>query len=508
MNDHLDLLPEMLAEVPELDEEAFGRLAARHQEQIAGSAPGVHTRRSGPFFAPMRFPARRLTLTRRAAAIAFVGVVVAGGVTLAQSSGRPGSAAPKSWPAYILAVENPTRDRTELIPFDPTTGRVGKPIPVPYGASIAPGGRRALSLDGPADLAYPVNLENGHVGRPIEVGAYPVSVAFTADGKTAYVADAGQDACFTACGPGPAVRPSDEVTPVNLITDQAGPPIHVCPGPMQVAMAPSGKTLLVACYFGGVDAVSTSTNRVTAHYDVPGSPGNFAFADGGGTVLVGQITVEDLQSAESSITSINLTTGRVGKTIVVGKPGGTSVEALAPGGIAYVNTWGRPIPPSEAAVPGARNEYTSEIVPLDLRTGKPGNPVAVPGSNDPVAAVGYWPGLGVRYLLTPDLTGTLVEFEPGQSAAVVIRTGSTIVSPTLTNFYGIIALDPNTPLAIVRVQLPNTAGGAFGPIKVVDLTTGAVGPKISLPSSTVSISIEFDGVPVLNGETPTWPNGG
>ena len=42
--------------------------------------------------------------------------------------------------------------------------------------------------------------------------------------------------------------------------------------------------------------LAATRGRVVAHFDVPRSPGNFAFADGGKTMIVGQIGVEDVQT--------------------------------------------------------------------------------------------------------------------------------------------------------------------------------------------------------------------
>jgi hypothetical protein len=76
-------------------------------------------------------------------------------------------------------------------------------------------------------------------------------------------------------------------------------PIRTCEGPMQLAMAPSGDSPWIACFFGGVDEVSTATGRVIAHYDVPGSPGNFSFADAG---LAHDLQYEAALSRMSSVT--------------------------------------------------------------------------------------------------------------------------------------------------------------------------------------------------------------
>ena len=329
--------------------------------------------------------------------------VVALGIMAFTASGcSSGTAAPHR-ASSALVVGDRTLDgqqqQTVLIPLDPVTGRLGASIVVPAAGvvAVAPGGRFALLVDPDHDLAYPVELENGQVGRPIHVGSRPSSVAFSHGGTMAYIADAGSAGCALP-GPNCSTR-SDLVTPVDLTTDEPGRPIHTCAGPLQVAMAPSGDMLWVACFFGGVDEISTSSGRVVAHFDVPGSPGNFAFADGGRTVIVGQIGVEDLQTVANYIVLIDPMTRRVGKPIKVGLPGGTSVAAVTPTGVAYIDTWGHT---------GPRGQVTTEIIPLDLRSGRLGTPLAVPGSGEPVAVVEprAWDQCPVRHV--PGLPRRLV----------------------------------------------------------------------------------------------------
>ena len=68
----------------------------------------------------------------------------------------------------------------------------------------------------------------------------------------------------------------------------------------------------------------------------------------------------------NDIVLIDPVTRRVGKPIKVGLPGGTSVAAVTPAGVAYIDTWGHT---------GPRGEVTTEIIPLDLRSGRLGTPL-------------------------------------------------------------------------------------------------------------------------------------
>jgi hypothetical protein len=484
MTEPLDLLPTMLAEVPDLDDETFQRLSEGMRELISANVRPA-PRRWRRVRQPDVRGGRRVRV-RRAAVLVFVALVVATAVIVVVSSGRARKPAVPTKPtssALVVGVRliGNNEGQTVLVPLDPATGQLGGPIVVPAQGpvAVAPGGRIALLLDEMHDLAYPVDLADGHVGRPVDAGPMPMSVAFSPDGTMAYIADAGSDGCFLPCLRGtPGATKSDLVTPLNLATDEPGPPIHTCPGPMQVAIAPSGATLWVACFFGGVDEVSTSTDRTLAHYDVPGSPGNFAFADGGRTVIVCQIVVEDLQTAPNYVVLIDSVTGRVGKPIEVGLPGGTSVAAVTPGGVAYIATWGHT---------GPGGEVTTEIVPLDLASGRLGPHLQVqsfPG--EPVAVVGYWTGAGVRYLTYPDSNGNLGEGALGSSVSMLIRTGFRATQQGI--HASIVAIDPVAPYAIVAGR-SSTAGAAS--ITTVNLLTGHVGRRIQLPASITTFSVEF-----------------
>jgi DNA-binding beta-propeller fold protein YncE len=81
------------------------------------------------------------------------------------------------------------------------------------------------ALDTNQDLVYPVELTDDHVGKPIRVGHAPVAVAFSPDGHTAYVANAGTAAYAAMPSVGGPIgnRPSNTVTPINLMTNHPSP---------------------------------------------------------------------------------------------------------------------------------------------------------------------------------------------------------------------------------------------------------------------------------------------
>ena len=113
------------------------------------------------------------------------------------------------------------------------TGRAGKAIAAgngPAGIAITPNGEMAYVSDaGTAPIGNtvtPINLVTKKPLPPITVGDGPQGIAIPPDGKTAYVADAG---AIVSGQSGPVGK---TVTPSNLATGRALPPIPVGNGPL------------------------------------------------------------------------------------------------------------------------------------------------------------------------------------------------------------------------------------------------------------------------------------
>ena len=87
----------------------------------------------------------------------------------------------------------------------------------------------------------PINTVTNTAGPQIRVGNLPVAIGITPNGKTAYVLNQG----------------SDTVTPINTATNTAGAPIPVGFDPVAIAITPNGKTAYV------VDLVSDTVTRST-----------------------------------------------------------------------------------------------------------------------------------------------------------------------------------------------------------------------------------------------------
>jgi hypothetical protein len=204
-----------------------------------------------------------------------------------------------------------------------------------------------------------------------------------------------------------------------------------------------------------------------------------------------------LQSGQSCLEFVE----HVGKTIAVGSAGGTTVAALIRGGIAYINGWRRQVPSQPGILP--------EILSLNLRTSGVSRAVKVPGTDQYAVAVGYWRGLGLRYVTSIDRKGNIYEYDPSSGRTQTLATGSPkVTEPSTGPCSDIMALDPETPLAIVESfpDCDSQVSTTSFP-KLVDLATGKIGPTVRLPKPLLPSSVEFTGGPSLNADTPSWPVG-
>jgi YVTN family beta-propeller protein len=74
----------------------------------------------------------------------------------------------------------------------------------------------------------PIRTATNTAGKPIKVRRYPLGIAITPDGKTAYV----------------FYNNSKMVTPINTATNTAGKPIKVGRKPADIAITPQPASLL------------------------------------------------------------------------------------------------------------------------------------------------------------------------------------------------------------------------------------------------------------------------
>ena len=96
---------------------------------------------------------------------------------------------------------------------------------------------------GSGNAVTPVDLTTRRAGPPIPVGTRPQAIAVTPDGRTAYVANSG----------------SGTVTPIDTATGRAGTPIRAGTGPPAIAISPDGRTAYVLDWDGA--AVTPDRHR-------------------------------------------------------------------------------------------------------------------------------------------------------------------------------------------------------------------------------------------------------
>ena len=256
------------------------------------------------------------------------------------------------------------------------------------GAAVAPGGARhptAFVVNSASATVTPVDLTTRRAGPPIPVGARPQAIAVTPDGHTAYVANSG----------------SGTVTPIDTATGRAGAPIRAGQGPRAIAISPDGRTAYVLDWAGAaVTPIDIATGRVGPPIRVGGYPFALAFAPDGRTAYVASY-------GANTVTPIDVATGRAGRAIPAGQapdalaisPDGRTVYAVGGDSDTLVPIsagTGRPGPgipvgysPAAVAITGGTafvvNTISGTVTPVSTRTGRAGPPIPAGLYNYPTA---------------------------------------------------------------------------------------------------------------------------
>jgi DNA-binding beta-propeller fold protein YncE len=143
----------------------------------------------------------------------------------------------------------------------------------------------------------PVDLTTMTAGPPIAVGAEPDAVALSPDGSTALVASLG----------------SGTVTPITMATLRPRPSIPVGPGPTAVAVAAAGPSSgPTAWVTTGSDLVPLNLTSFSAGPALP--VGHLAEA----VALTADGATAWVADQDARITPVDLATGRAGRSIFVG----------------------------------------------------------------------------------------------------------------------------------------------------------------------------------------------
>ena len=225
----------------------------------------------------------------------------------------------------------------------------------------------------------PVDLASKRAGPPIKVGKAPRAIAITLGGRTAYVANSG----------------SGTVTPISTVTGRAGRPIRVGRDPRAIAITPGGRTAYVLDWgSAAVTPIDTATGRAESSIPVGSYPSAIAIGGHGATAYVACY-------GSDTVTPITIATGRPGRAIPVGQapdaiaaaPGGKTVYAV--GGdsdtLTPITTGtghagpAIPVGYSPAAITVPRrgttayvvNTISGSVTPVSTLTGRAGTPIPV-----------------------------------------------------------------------------------------------------------------------------------
>jgi YVTN family beta-propeller protein len=128
----------------------------------------------------------------------------------------------------------------------------------------------------------PIDTATHRPGRAIKVGAAPVALSMTPNGRTIYVVSEG----------------SSTVTPIAIATNRPGSPITVGAGPRAIAMTPGGRIAYVLNWVGGsVTPIDTATGDALAPNPVGSYPVAIAMSARTGTAYVANFGSDTVSQA-------------------------------------------------------------------------------------------------------------------------------------------------------------------------------------------------------------------
>jgi DNA-binding beta-propeller fold protein YncE len=157
----------------------------------------------------------------------------------------------------------PSGAKTEIIPITTATNTVGKPVSAGAsnggGVYIAPNGQLLYlvknAITSQTSGVIPVSMATGTLGKPIKIDGFVYAMAFSPDGKTAYVASEPRQKPAVTC-----TGQTGVLTPISTATNLARHPIRVACDPYAVVVTPDGKTVWVGSR-DWVTPIATATDR-------------------------------------------------------------------------------------------------------------------------------------------------------------------------------------------------------------------------------------------------------
>jgi DNA-binding beta-propeller fold protein YncE len=238
--------------------------------------------------------------------------------------------------------------------------------------AITPDSRTVyVSCPGTGEVV-PVSAGADTDANPIRI-ASPGLLTMTPDGKTVYAANLG----------------AGIVTPISTATDEPGHPIMVGLAPLDMAITPDGKTLLVLTYTG-VTPVDVATNRAGKPVAIEGGVA-LVVAPGGTTAYVPAKPNPD--SEQGFVVPVDIRANTPGQPIKVGMS--PQQIAITPDGkMAYVANYASGnVTPIQLAEGRAEPTIAAGKVPARLVISPDGKTVYVLDSN-PYGALSSGPPFG------------------------------------------------------------------------------------------------------------------
>jgi DNA-binding beta-propeller fold protein YncE len=356
---------------------------------------------------------RRASLTGAAAGTVIVACAAIIPATIGLLGRAPGPAGGK-WPtASTVYAEFDAKLTGTVVPISAASNRPGKPIHVGGSMAVTPDGKTLYVSSGASTI--PISTATNRPGKPIHVAGY-LTIAPT--GKIAYAAGVG----------GAVGSVGGKITPVNLATNRPGKPVRVCSIIGMIAFTPDGKTAYVSCPSTGpstVIPINMASNRPGKPIHVGPDGREIAITPDGKTAYVLGV---------HTVTPINTATNTPGKPIRLGANPTALIAVNPDGKTAYVGTIGTVIPISTttntpgkpirigAGVPAEEMVFTADgktayvaneegptgrVVPISTATGTVGKPILI--------------GVGAVIAITPD--GKAL-YAAGQNKVVPISTAT------------------------------------------------------------------------------------
>jgi YVTN family beta-propeller protein len=289
------------------------------------------------------------------------------------------------------------------------------------------------------------------------------------------------------------------VTPLDLITNQVGPPIPVGGNPDSIAISPDGRIAYVSNELDGtVSVIETATDRVVgAPIPAGNNPGTVALTPSGGTLYVtdelsNRVTVIDTatRAATDSIKVGSFPTG------IAVAPDGLSALVSNAGAntVSVINTLTNTVAPAPIVVgeeplgiaftPDGRKAFVADgngksVTVIDARTD------TVEGA---AIKVGKEPG---AIAVTTDGSRAYVANDESNSVSVIDTATNQVVGTAIKVGAGPtgIAITPDGRTAYV-------AQSGEGGVSPIDLASGSVGALIPTGENAFAVAI-------VPGQTPT-----